>query len=67
MTDLVVNHVNEGGYTSARIVLPSTIWGIMELALFKIFKKSTLLSSTTCSFNPKCKKQIVTIPSTKAH
>jgi hypothetical protein len=57
MTDLVVNHVNEGGYTRARIVLPSTIWGIMELALFKIFKKSTLFSTAICEFNPKCKKR----------
>jgi hypothetical protein len=43
-----VNHVKEGGYTRARIVLPSTTWGIMVLALFRIFSKSTLLSSTIC-------------------
>jgi hypothetical protein len=29
-----VNHVNLGGYNSVRIVLPSTIRGIMQLALF---------------------------------
>jgi hypothetical protein len=58
-TDLVVNHVNDGGYTRARIVLPNTMWGIMVLAVFKIFSKSTtFLSSTTCNFNSTCKKQI---------
>jgi hypothetical protein len=33
MTYLVVNHVNAGGYTSVRIVVPNTICGIMQITM----------------------------------